>query len=263
MSAWKVTQAESDVVHLEPITSDEKIKAYMLAAVDLLPKGKDKVLDALDRIEADAKPSKNVLALQLLAARNYCRKGRDKRVDLEAIWSWTDEEVPIYVKQEPSKTLYAEAAKAQAAFTKKNPGYKLKTTPIRSLEKQVKLWGDTKSVDLAGAKLLKWARTFLTDYPDEPDDDAERFANKLCTEPVQPEPTRAAPGLSDHGRGMAVDFQVIQDGKKEPIADISTAQIEEIWHGEGWLDKLKEACSETRLKGPLATPYEPWHWCLG
>jgi len=77
---------------------------------------------------------------------------------------------------------------------------------------------------------------------------------------VKPEPTSAAPGTSDHGQMRAVDFVVMKNGKT--IADVVSSTIIPNWRVPGWEKALIDAASTTKLKGPLPTPYEPWHWWL-
>jgi hypothetical protein len=70
----------------------------------------------------------------------------------------------------------------------------------------------------------------------------------------------AAPGLSAHGQARAFDFQVEHDGKV--IADIEAASAHQQWDAAGWTRKLHAAVSSAgnRFAGPLASPYEPWHY---
>lgn len=90
-----------------------------------------------------------------------------------------------------------------------------------------------------------------------------QFAAKLGNWVVSPEPSNAAPGTSDHGRGTAVDFVVMKAGKV--VADTSTSPNSyAIWRGpHRWEEKLMAACKGSRLRGPLKSPDEPWHWVLG
>jgi hypothetical protein len=182
---------------------------------------------------------------------------------LKANWSWTDAEVERQRGCEPTKTLYKEARKVQDNFKDANPGFTLQLTPVRSLEKQVGLWMDNSSIQLASARLMKAMDAELkkTDYPDVFGGVAvSKFAEKLRTALVVPEPTNAAPGSSDHGRGIAVDFVIMRGAAK--VAGIAKEHIAPIWDAQGWSAKLKAAVVGTKLKGPLKTPYEPWHWHL-
>jgi hypothetical protein len=164
---------------------------------------------------------------------------------------------------EPTKTLYAEAAKVQANFCKANPGYHLQLTPIRSLERQVRLWMDNPTVHIASARLMTGMDLELRkpEYPEASGGPAVlRFAFALRTAVVVPEPTSAAPGSSDHGRGVAVDFIILKGARR--IAGTATSDVRSIWDAQGWSAKLKAAVVGTRLRGPLKTPYERWHWYL-
>lgn len=248
----------------EEAESDEKVRAYMLAAVDTLRGGKTEVLDALERISAYMKrhaPGR-LLATQLLAVRKYLRSKR-RGANLEAIWSWTDADIDAQKKLEPTKSLYEEAAKVQANFKKANPDYHLVLSPVRSLEAQVRLWGRNSTVGEAGAKLLAEMKEVLSSdqYPAAPTTAKSfDFAEALRQKKVSPEPTNAVPGTSDHGRGKAVDFVVMKG--TAIVAPIRSSAVQPIWKKEGWEDKLAAACEGTKLVGPLKHPYESWHWWM-
>jgi hypothetical protein len=157
-----------------------------------------------------------------------------------------------------------EAAKVQANFARKNPGYTLAVSPLRSLEKQVTTWSTNSTVDLAGRKLLADMKQVLgrPEFPEQPTGVAAvAFSHTLRNAPVTPEPSSAAPGTSDHGQGRAVDF-VVMSGHRI-VAATQTAQIGPVWKHGGWENKLIAAVAGTRLVGPLAHPYEPWHWSVG
>jgi hypothetical protein len=177
--------------------------------------------------------------------------------------SWSDAEVKTKTQVEPTKTLYAEAAQVQANFKKANPGYHLILSPVRSVEKQVHLWCTNPTVKTASKRLMQDMAQELQkpDYPDVSGGAAvAKFMNALKGAMVHPEPTSAAPGTSGHGRGTAVDFVVMRGGKA--IATTMSSQIGTVWDQGGWSAKLRAAVSGTKLKGPLRSPYEPWHWSL-
>ena len=88
----------------------------------------------------------------------------------------------------------------------------------------------------------------------------EGFATWLRERGVDPEPGNAAPGTSDHGQVKAVDFVVMRG--RELVAGTTRSTIPSAWTAPGWAQKLVEAVAGTRLRGPLRTPYEPWHWSL-
>lgn len=249
----------------EELELNEKVRAYMMAAVGTLRGGQPEVLDALERIAAFMKrhAPERLLPTQLLAVRKYLRSKR-RGANLEAVWSWTDEEIEIQKELEPTKSLYEEAAKVQANFKKANPDYHLVLSPVRSLECQIRLWGKNTTVGKAGAKLLVDMKNELSkeSYDTVPDKPrlVRFFADKLRTQNVAPEPTSAAPGTSDHGRGKAVDFVVMKG--TSIVAPIRSSAVQSIWKKEGWEDKLIAACAGTKLVGPLKHPYESWHWWL-
>jgi hypothetical protein len=74
------------------------------------------------------------------------------------------------------------------------------------------------------------------------------------------EPGNAAPGTSDHGQMRAVDFIVMQG--RRVVATTERASIATQWTAPGWTARLAAATAGTQLVGPLAHPYEPWHWSL-
>jgi hypothetical protein len=240
---------------------DDKVKTYVKAAIELFSSGKDEVEEALHLIGMTATHAADALPIQLLAVRRYLRVGGKS---IEANWSWTIEEAREKVSEEPGKTLYAEAEKVRRAFAAQNPGYSLAVSPIRSLERQVALWSQNSTVRVAGNKLLTRMIAELKKpyYPETPTGEASvRFSSVLSHATVAPEPSNAAPGTSDHGRGTAVDFVVMRGATT--VAGTYTAQIAPVWRSGGWEVRLIHACSGTRLVGPLKTPYEPWHWVLG
>jgi hypothetical protein len=113
---------------------------------------------------------------------------------------------------------------------------------------------------------MQRCRLEIVHYPDQPDPQSiEKFRSFLGDCKVDPEPSLAAPGTSDHGRMEAIDFVVMKDGKK--IADTVTANIGLDWDGPGWTMKLKKAVIESKAtfdhhyldKNGLR---EPWHYRL-
>jgi hypothetical protein len=239
--------------------SQEKVRVYMESVVDGLIEAEDEVRQALALIAMEYSIHADPLAVQLLAVRRYLRVERR----LAARWSWTNEEAKARSREGPTKTLYLEADKVIQKFNSQNAGYTLVVSPIRSLERQARLWSTNTTVHLAGKQLVTQMQKELEAplYPVQPTGLAVAwFRNTLRHAVVRPEPTNAAPGTSDHGRGTAVDF-VVRQGLRT-IADTKTAQIETIWKPAGWGTRLIAACEGTQLKGPLKHPYEPWHWTL-
>jgi D-alanyl-D-alanine carboxypeptidase len=236
-----------------------KIGAYMEEAVyGGLPNASGRVMGVLGNI--DSTKGSSALPYKLLAVRKYLRNGD---AGLVANWTWSESEFSTRMSQEPTKTLYAEAGKAQSAFASANGGYSLAISPLRSLAKQVALWCGNDGIFTAGQALVAAADKELQKplYPDTCTTAAmTSFVSFLKAFVPNPEPSNAAPGTSDHGRGVAVDFVVLQGSKT--IADTTTATIDAKWTRPGWTTKLKAATAGTKLKGPLQSPYEPWHWSL-
>jgi hypothetical protein len=178
---------------------------------------------------------------------------------------WTPEQARELANTGRPLELLAETAKVQNAFARQNPGYELIVSPLRSLEKQVRLWNGNHTVGLASEKLWKQMVEVLGEahqYPDPPTGPSiAKFKMTLHDAMVTPEPSSAAPGISDHGRMQAVDLVVAQDG--DVIAGTDTKEIATKWQHDGWGKKLIKATAGTRLVGPLKHPFEPWHWTLG
>jgi len=195
-------------------------------------------------------------ALQLLALRRYINKGKG----LDAQWVWSDEEIRAY-KASPKAA--REVEKVTRKFEELNPGYTLAASPIRDLNTQVALWNRNNTVHAAAEDLKRKCLQEIVTYPDHPDRySADKFRTFLEHSRVHPEPTSAAPGLSDHGQMHAIDFVVIQGHRK--IADTVTATIAIQWDAPGWTQKLKDAVtlSKSLFIGPLQFPREPWHYRL-
>ena len=87
-----------------------------------------------------------------------------------------------------------------------------------------------------------------------------RFESTLKAHQPQPTPALAAPGLSPHGQMHAVDFQVWQGALT--VAGPSTSQVQAVWVGQGWRDRLESAVrlASDKFRGPLQNPDEPWHY---
>jgi hypothetical protein len=235
----------------------------MNAVVDTFTVGKHHVADALTAIAAQRKilaaRAADAQPYQLLALRRYLRTGGAKLI---ANWPWTvAEQKTTYSKV--IEDLLDAARITKAAFEKANPGYTLGFTRARDLDRQAYLWIDNDSVKLASSGLWNDARTELTKasyIPNPGTEAAERFATFLSKAVVRPEPTNAAPGLSDHGQMKAVDFYVDKNGKR--VADIKKNSIGSQWHATGFDKQLKLATQGTVLVGPLRAPYEPWHYSI-
>lgn len=220
------------------------------------------VAEALHRIEQAAQmPYKQ--SLRLLALRRYLRMQDIKHVDLHAIWTWGDDQVRDSMRSGTGHELMIEARRVQDAFARNNPGYTLSVSPPRSLARQVQLWVTSGSAREASERLLRLTKRHLEKPEFElppPVSKVRSVAVWLRDRPIHPEPGNAAPGTSDHGQVKAVDFVVMQGSRM--IAGTSTATIAANWTSPGWADRLAAAVRGTRLRGPLAHPYEPWHWSL-
>jgi hypothetical protein len=237
--------------------ADQKLELYMVAVVDTFGDGQKHVQEALALIKRNCPAGVDDQPRRLLALRRYLRMGGKKVV---AQWTWTPEEAVEKMKSARAQELMKLAEAVQIRFAEQNPGYTLALSPLRSLERQVAKWHENASVREAGTKLYADMLKELEkpSYASTPDAQGyATFRNKLHFAKVQPEPTSAAPGTSDHGQFAAVDF-VVQKGAQS-IATTSSAQIAPIWKKLGWEEKLIKAVNKT-LKGPLAHPYEPWHW---
>lgn len=242
--------------------ADPTLDKYIAAAADTFPLATQEVNDALDLIETFIKPNQNAQALKLLALRRYLRLGG---ATVQAHWAWTAQEAERFRHQGAFKLLLDEADKVKARFAAANPGYVLRTSPLRSLARQVRLWNGNSSVQRAAADLQSAILAMLQKkdvFPEMPTGrSVGYFTNLLRIAAVNPEPTSAGPGTSDHGQMRAVDFVVARTGG-HVVAETNTSTIQSVWKAGGWEVKLMSAASGTKLIGPLKHPYEPWHWRL-
>jgi hypothetical protein len=251
---------------------DAKIESYLttIAKTQLQPAASPLVSDALQRI-GRAAPMAYAQPLQLLALRKYLRVQNRKHKDLASIWSWTAEHMSQSINTAPSEDgimslgfeLMNKASQVKRAFALANPGYTLAVSPPRDLERQVTLWNGNLGVRAAANHLFSRAVELLS----KPDYDLPArltavifFTKWLEDFAVSPEPGNAAPGTSDHGTLRAVDFIVMRG--RTVVAGVTRATIPSQWTASGWAGKLAEATAGTGLVGPLANPYEPWHWAL-
>ena len=251
-----------------------KVESYLQVVINTFGEGADEAQEAFALIAEQVRSNSAALAFRLLAMRRYLRMGERKVV---AQWAWTAEQTQMQMTSGEAKTMYDLAARVRQIFAQQNPGYQLLISPLRSLERQVELWVVNQRVQAAGERLLTDMSQLLggSEYPATPNaHSARRFRVALRNARVQPEPTSAAPGTSDHGQGHAVDFVVARAGGT-PIATTKTAQIRTRWKRDGWEERLMraiDACNQEQLSkplrpapildGPLQKPYEPWHWVL-
>lgn len=243
---------------------DPKVEAYirMIVGWSIKIAAQKQVADALGRVE-HAAMMRYKQSLRLLALRRYLRKQDIDHVDLHKVWTWGEGQVRESMHSGIGLDLMIEAKRVQDSFARSNPGYTLSVSPPRSLARQVNLWVTSGSARSASDKLLDMTIQHL----DKPEFELPPRASKvqsvaawLRDRPIHPEPGNAAPGTSDHGQVKAVDFVVVQGSQM--IAGTSTATIATKWTAPGWAERLAAAVKGTRLKGPLAHPYEPWHWSL-
>ena len=199
-------------------------------------------------------------ARQLLALRGYLRG----EGSLTAKWSWTAEEIRRFEGSAEYRAALNEVEKVKRKFAEQNPGYDLYVnTQVRTLEKQIKFWNETRSVQTAADALLASALRELNNsaYSDAPSPSSvNKFRQFLKSATLVTPPTVATPGLSQHGQLRAFDFQV-QRGN-QIVAGTDTSTIASVWDAQGWGRKLKAAVTagSNRFKGPLASPREPWHY---
>ncbi len=232
-----------------PAEADDLVAAHFAALHDSLDA---RVAAALDRIES--------LGPRLLAARSYLRSA----AHLAERWSWTQAQIDAYQGSPAQLALDAEIARVREAFEAGNPGYTLFVNPqVRSLDIQLQHWNENRSVADAGHHLLEALRAIVVTegFPAPGTVEARvRFESMLKAHQPQPTPALAAPGLSPHGQMHAVDFQVRQGALT--VAGPSASQVQTVWVGQGWRDRLESAVrrASDKFRGPLQNPDEPWHY---
>ena len=193
---------------------------------------------------------------KLLALRSYVRAGSR----LAKRWSWTEDEIKAFQGSAEQQALLAEVAAVSAHFAEANPGYEIyANTKVRSLDVQIEHWNSNESVKAAGDELLAaWEDGHGADTSESIDPkDLRRWLSGFKGTKRS---NLAAPGLTAHGRGHAIDFQVMKDG--QIIAGADSRQIETVWRAEKWDVKLKESMDAAgpSFSGPLTSPEEPWHY---
>lgn len=230
-------------------SADDLVAAHLAALHDTLDA---RATAALDRIDN--------LGPRLLAARSYLRSA----AHLAERWSWTQAQIDAYEGTPQQAALAAEVARVRAAFETGNPGYTLFVNPqVRSLDIQLQHWNENRSVADAGNHMLEALRAIVgtEGFPAPGTAEARaRFESTLKAHQPQPAPALAAPGLSPHGRMHAVDFQVRKGALT--VAGPNTAQVQAVWLGQGWRNRLEVAVRQAsdKFKGPLQNPDEPWHY---
>jgi hypothetical protein len=128
----------------------------------------------------------------------------------------------------------------------------------RSLEVQIEHWNQNKLVSIVASQLVDSLTHQFPNGAAEPAPDHIRQALEAW-QPTSAAPL-AAPGLSAHGQGRAFDFQIERKG--QIVAGLDAATARKQWDAVGWTRKLHAAvvASGKPFKGPLQSPYEPWHY---
>jgi hypothetical protein len=230
-------------------SADDLVAAHLAVLHDALDA---RAAAALDRIES--------LGPRLLAARSYLRGA----THLAERWSWTQAQIDAYEGSPQQAALAAEIARVRQAFEAGNPGYTLFVNPqVRSLDIQLQHWNENRSVADAGNHLLEALRVIVgaEEFPAPGTAEARaRFESTLKAHQPRHTPALAAPGLSPHGQMHAVDFQVRQGALT--VAGASTSQVQAVWVGQAWRDRLESAVrrASDKFRGPLQNPDEPWHY---
>ena len=151
-----------------PPAPDPKLDLYLAACAAAFPVAKAQVTEALALIRRHIKSTQNAQALQALALRRYLRMGGGK---VQTQWAWSAEQARHLSGQGAFKRLVDEAAKVKTRFAAANPGFSLATSPLRSLERQIRLWNGNTSVQRAAnglqAKLIELLKDKQT-FPDAP-----------------------------------------------------------------------------------------------
>lgn len=237
----------------------------MLAPLPLVAEPEQRVEQYLDRVVATLPPRAVETLAQiegtprrLLAARSYLRAGEG----LGSRWSWTADEIRAHAKSAEYRALIAATEQVRRRFEAQNPGYTLyANTEARSLELQISRYNSNKSVERAAYHLNKsaWAEVFRPEYVSPAEaESVERFKKFLSAWRPPTAAALAAPGISRHGQLRAIDFQIMKDGAI--VAPTETATVKRNWDTPGWTEKLQAAMSGTKFRGPLRSPYEPWHY---
>jgi hypothetical protein len=225
-------------------TSGARLQAWVVqASADLDAR-------AISALAAISRPDRRLLAL-----RAYLRAGNS----LDERWSWSQDRIAAYAASPEGKAAAADIDAVTAAFAAANPGFTLRVNRMpRSLEAQLARWNDNPSVGTVAAALARALEQQFGSSATVPDTAQLRRALMDWT-PDSAAPL-AAPGLSAHGQGRAFDFQVEQQGRV--IAGIVSASAHSQWDAAGWTRRLHAAVAAAgnRFYGPLASPYEPWHY---
>ncbi|HEY4972696.1 MAG TPA: hypothetical protein VII41_03750 [Steroidobacteraceae bacterium] len=192
---------------------------------------------------------------RLLALRAYLRAG----AALQTRWSWTQAQIAAYASTPEGIAAAADIEAVAAAFAAANPGFTLHVNRMpRSLELQIAHWNDNRSVGSTATALVSALDRQLGTHAGAPDPASLRSA--LINWAPSRAAALAAPGLSAHGQARAFDFQVERSG--QVVAGLDAASARQQWDAAGWTQRLHAAVDKAggRFSGPLAQPYEPWHY---
>jgi len=228
-------------------SNSDPLDEYLKHIASSLPK---RVSAALEEIEGTPR--------RLLAARAYLRAGDT----LRSRWSWTTDEIKEHSRSQQYRAFLAETEKVRLRFEAQNPGYTLyANTEARSLELQLDRFNTNTSVGAVASSLHQQALAEIGqpvyDSPDQADD-VERFKRFLTGWRPSTAAPLAAPGISRHGQLRAIDFQIMKDGVV--VAPTETSSVKRNWDAPGWTRKLQAAAEGSNFRGPLQSPYEPWHY---
>lgn len=195
---------------------------------------------------------------RLLAARAYLRAGDELRTR----WSWSTDDIQEHARSPEYRALLDETERVRARFEAQNPGYTLyANTEARSLELQVTRFNTNKSVAKVASSLHSQALTEIGKPgfgSPERADSVQRFKQFLTGWRPPTAVPLAAPGISRHGQLRAIDFQIMKRGAI--VAPTETATVKRNWDTPGWTKKLQTAVAGSNFRGPLESPYEPWHY---
>jgi len=232
-----------------------------------------KILTYIDALENWVLDSECIVVLMsiprmeqaLLAARQYIRYMKTHRNVWES-WAWNDAQIEQWYKSDGFKQASRLIDNINTKFQSANSGYRLRVKKtVRTVETQIQYWRDSDQTLRIGIQLRdKLAKELdQSGYTDTPGKtEAETLQKYLANVHLSEKIMVAVPGLSDHGHGNAYDL-VVEDTKGTTMAGAS-ASWKSTWDGpHGWTAKLKtavEAAGEGHFKGPLQSPYEPWHY---
>ena len=223
------------------------LESYIDHIADSLP---ENCAQALQRIQGHPR--------QLLAMRAYLRAGDEIRNR----WSWSAAEIKAYSRTPEYRAFLAETQRVRERFEALNPGYTLyKNTEVRNLDLQIDRDNENPSLEKAGESLRRQALAELSkpDYESPLEPTAiERFKNFLIGWRPSTAAPLAAPGVSRHGQLRAIDFQIMKG--HAIVAPTQIAAVKRHWDAAGWTHKLQQATQGSRFRGPLRSPYEPWHY---